>query len=146
VILLGSSWVNEWVEKLPVKEDFIYGVNASIENQNLQPGEEREYKPSYNEKTGEVKEDYALVTVKPGLTDEHRVMTLAGILSEGTQAAAEYVTRKEYLSVLNQRLQQLSSKDGPPKYYQVLLKVGVDNGIPTTVSILAIHPLKVTRD
>jgi hypothetical protein len=146
VILLGSSWVNEWVEKLPVKEDFIYGVNASIENKNPQPGEEREYKPSYNEKTGEVKEDYALVTVKPGLTDEHRVMTLAGILSEGTQAAAEYVTRKEYLSVLNQRLQQLSSKDGPPKYYQVLLKVGVDNGIPTTVSILAIHPLKVTRD
>jgi hypothetical protein len=68
VILLGSSWVNEWVEKLPVKEDFIYGVNASIENKNPQPGEEREYKPSYNEKTGKVKEDYALVTVKPGLT------------------------------------------------------------------------------
>jgi len=146
VILLGSSWVNEWVEKLPVKEDFIYSVNASIENKNPQPGEEREYRPSYNEKTGEVKEDYALVTVKPGLTDEYRVMTLAGILSEGTQAAAEYVTRKEYLSVLNQRLQQISGEGEPPKYYQVLLKVGVDNGIPTTVSILAIHPLKVTRD
>jgi hypothetical protein len=146
VILLGSSWVNDWVEKLPVKEDFVYSVNASIENQNPLPGEEREYRPRYNEQTGEVKEDYALVTVKPGLTDEHRVMTLAGILSEGTQAAAEYVTRKEYLSVLNQRLQQISGEVEPPKYYHVLLKVGVDNGIPTTVSILAIHPLKVRRN
>jgi hypothetical protein len=146
VILLGSSWVNDWVEKLPVKEDFVYGINASIENKDPLPGEEREYRPAYNEKTGEVKEDYALITVKPGLTDEHRLMILSGILSEGTQAAAEFVTRKEYLGALNQRLQQISGKDGPPKYYQVLLKVGVDNGIPTTVSILSVHPLKVTRD
>jgi hypothetical protein len=146
VILLGSAWVNDWVEKLPVKESFVYSVNASIENKDPLPGEEREYRPRYNEKTGEVKEDYALITVKPGLTGEHRLMILAGILSEGTQAAAEYVTRKEYLGVLNQRLQNMPDEDDPPKYYQVLLKVDVDNGIPTTVSILAIHPLKVTRD
>jgi hypothetical protein len=146
VILLGSAWVNDWVEKLPVKESFVYSVNASIENKDPLPGEEREYRPRYKEQTGEVEEDYALITVKPGLTGEHRLMILAGILSEGTQAAAEYVTRKEYLGVLNQRLQNMPGEGGPPKYYQVLLKVNVDNGIPTTVSILAIHALKVTRD
>lgn len=146
VILLGSAWVNDWVEKLPVKEDFVYTVNASIENTEPQPGEEREYRPRYDEQTGAVREDYALITVKPGVTDEHRLMILAGLLSEGTQAAAEYVTRKEYLSDLNRRLQQMADKDGPPKYYQVLLKVSVDNNIPTTVSVLAIHPLKVTRN
>jgi hypothetical protein len=146
VILLGSAWVNDWVEKLPVKESFVYGVNASIENKDPQPGEEREYRPRYNEQTGEVEEDYALITVKPGLTGEHRLMILAGILSEGTQAAAEYVTRKDYLGVLNQRLQSMTGEGGPPNYYQVLLKVNVDNGIPTTVSILAIHTLKMTRD
>jgi hypothetical protein len=110
------------------------------------PGEEREYGPRYNEQNGDVEEDYALITVKPGVTDEHRLMILAGILSEGTQGAAEFVTSKEYLNALNQRLQQLSDETGPPKYYQVLLKVDVDNGIPTTVAILAIHPLKVTRN
>jgi hypothetical protein len=146
VILLGSAWVNDWVEKLPVKESFIYSVNASIENKDPLPGEELEYRPRYDERTGEVEEDYALITVKPGLTSKHRLMILAGILSEGTQAAAEYVTRKEYLGALNQRLQNLSGEGGPPKYYQVLLKVNVDNGIPTTVSILAIHTLKATRD
>lgn len=146
VILLGSAWVNEWVEKLPIKEDFTYSINATIENNNPLPGEEREYKPKFNSITGEVEEDYALITVKPGVTDEHRLMILAGVLSEGTQAAAEYVTRKEHLNLLNQRLQQMMGSEGVPKYYQVLLKVNVDNGIPTTVSVLAIHELKVTRN
>jgi hypothetical protein len=145
VILLGSTWVNDWVEKLPVKEDFTYSVNASIENNNPQQGEEREYKPRYDERTGQVEEDYALITVKPGVTDEHRLMVLAGILSEGTQAAAEYVTRKEYVAELSRRLQQMSDEEGPPKYYQVLLKVAVENGIPTTVTMLAVHSLRVTR-
>jgi hypothetical protein len=146
VILLGSAWVNEWVEKLPIKEDFSYNPDATIENNNPLPGEEREYRPKYNEQNGEVEEDYALITVKPGVTDEHRLMILAGLLSEGTQGAAEYVTGKEYLNGLNQRLQQLADETGPPKYYQALLKVNVENGIPTTVSILALHPLKVTRN
>lgn len=79
-------------------------------------------------------------------TDETTLLILAGIKSEGTQAAAEYVTKKEYLNILNQRLQQLAGPAELPKYYQVLLKVDVDNGIPTTASILAIHRLDVTRN
>jgi hypothetical protein len=146
VILLGSLWVNDWVEKLPVKEDFIYTVNASIENKAPLPGEEREYKPRYNNQTGRAVQDYALITVKPGVTEEHRLMILSGLLSEGTQAAAECVTRKDCLDELNRRLKQVSNGDGPPKYYQALLKVDVDNGIPTTVTILSVHPLRVTRD
>jgi hypothetical protein len=146
VISLGSVWANDWSGKLPIKEDFTYSVNATIVNDNPMPGEEREYKPGFNERTGELIEDYGLITVKPGVTDEITLMILAGIKSEGTQAAAEYVTRKEYLNILNQRLQQLSGPAGLPKYYQVLLKVDVDNGIPTTASILAIHKLEVTRN
>jgi hypothetical protein len=146
VISLGSVWANDWSGKLPIKEDFTYSVNATIVNDNPMPGEEREYKPGFDERTGELIEDYGLITVKPGVTDETTLMILAGVKSEGTQAAAEYVTKKEYLNILNQRLQQLSGPAGLPKYYQVLLKVDVDNGIPTTASILAIHKLEVTRN
>ncbi len=146
VIVLGSLWVNDWVEKLPVKEDFVYTVNAGIENKAPLAGEQREYKPRYNNQTGRAEVDYAIITVKPGVTEEHRLMILSGLLSEGTQAAAECVTRKECLDELNRRLQQASGEDGPPKYYQALLKVNVDNGIPTTVTIVALHPLRVTRD
>ena len=115
-------------------------------NSSPEPGEEREYRPRFNERTGDLIEDYGLITVKPGVTDETTLMILAGIKSEGTQAAAEYVTKREYLNILNQRLQQLPGSSGPPKYYQILLKVDVDNGIPITASILTIHKLEVTRN
>ena len=146
VISLGSVWANDWSGKLPIKEDFTYSVSATILNASPEPGEEKEYRPRFNERTGDLIEDYGLITVKPGVTDETTLMILAGVKSEGTQAAAEYVTKKEYLNILNQHLQQLSGKSGPPKYYQVLLKVDVDNGIPITASILAIHRLEVTRN
>ena len=137
VILLGSVWVNEWSGKLPINEDFSYTPNATIENHNQQPGEEQEYSPRFDS-AGELIEDYALITVKPNISGKNTVMILAGIHSPGTQAAAEYAAIPEYLKNLNQRLLQFS---GPPKYYQALLKVAVDNGIPTTLSLLSVHEL-----
>jgi hypothetical protein len=146
LILLGSVWANEWSGKLSIKEDFTHSVNATIVNNNPGPGEEREYKPSFDERTGESTVDYALITVKPGVNDQNTLMILGGIKSEGTQAAGEFVTRKEYLNTLNQRLRRLSETGGSPKYYQVLLKVDIDNGIPTTITPVAVHSLEVTRN
>ncbi len=138
VILLGSIWVNEWAGKLPLKEDFVYSGDATILNLNPLPGEEREYKASFDERTGRLLTDYAVITVKPNISDQNTVMVLAGIHSEGTEAAAECVTTRSHLAELNQRLM---SAGGPVKYFQALLKVGVENAIPTTISIIALHPL-----
>ena len=126
VILLGSIWVNEWSGKLPVREDFVYTARATIENNNLQPGEDPEYKPKFDSSTGKLVEDYALITVKPNISGKNTVMVLAGIHSEGTQAAAEYFTCKDCIDLLSNRLQQAESS-GTAKYYQALLRVAVDN-------------------
>jgi hypothetical protein len=141
VILLGSVWVNEWSGKLPVKEDFIYTGSATIENRNPQPGELLECRPEFNA-DGELMVDYALVTVKPNLSLDDTVMVLAGIHSEGTEAAAEFVTSKNYLNDLNRRLVEA----GEPRYYQALLRVEVENGIPTTISLVALHELHLATD
>jgi hypothetical protein len=66
------------------------------------------------------------------------LMLLAGIYSQGTEATVEYVTNKNYLDLLNQRLQQGGAS---VRYFQALLKVGVENGVPTTISIIALHEL-----
>jgi hypothetical protein len=145
VVLLGSVWANEWSGKLPVQEDFTYTPNATIQNQRPIQGESAEYHPEFDAKTGDLLVDYALVTVKPNISFDDTVMVLAGIHSEGTEAAAEYVTNKTYLNDLNQRLRQAGG-DQSLKYYQVLLKVGVENSIPTTVSVVTIHELRVTRE
>jgi hypothetical protein len=141
VILLGSIYVNEWSRRLPTVENFVYTFSATIENRDPLPGEEREYKPQFNEQTGEMSVDYALITVKPNVSGEHAVMTLAGIFSEGTEAAAEFVTTRNHLTLLGQRLRQLGGQNAPPKYYQALLKVEVENGTPTTISLLALRAL-----
>jgi hypothetical protein len=35
----------------------------------------------------------------------------------------------------------MSDTSAPPKYYQALLKVAVDNGMPTTISLVSVHEL-----
>ncbi|MCA1565313.1 MAG: hypothetical protein LC803_06715 [Acidobacteria bacterium] len=141
VILLGSIYVNEWTRRLPSVENFNYTFAATIENRNPLPGEEREYKPQFNEQTGELAIDYALITVKPNVSGEHAVMTLAGVFSEGTEAAAEFVTTRNHLAVLGHRLRQLGGQNAPPKYYQALLKVEVENGTPTTITLITLRAL-----
>jgi len=140
IILLGSVWVNEWSGKLPIKEDFAYTSEATIENRAPLPGEEREYRPRFDG-NGKLIEDYGLITIKPNFLFRNTVMVLAGIHSEGTEAAAEYVTNPDYLKNLSDRLRQFSDNSAPPKYYQVLLKVAVDNGMPTTISLVSVHEL-----
>jgi hypothetical protein len=137
VIMLGGAWVNDWSGKLPDDEDFAYSVNATILNRNPQAGEEREYVPQFDVRTGALLTDYALITIKPNLTAANKVMVLSGIYSQGTEAAVEFVTVRDYLNQINQKLEQ-SSMSG---HFQALLKVGVENGIPTTISILALHKL-----
>ncbi len=141
VILLGSIYVNEWSRRLPTVENFVHTFSATIENRDPRPGEEREYKPQFNEQTGEMSVDYALITVKPNVSGEHAVMTLSGIFSEGTEAAAEFVTTRNHMTLLGQGLRQLGGQNVPPKYYQALLKVEVENGTPTTITLLSLRAL-----
>jgi hypothetical protein len=145
LVLLGSVWANEWSGKLPVSEDFVYTGHATIENHRPGPGEATEYRSAFDEQTGELKEDYALITVKPNISRENTVMILAGIRSAGTEAAAEFVTARNRLQELTERLQQTGGQGGLPPYYQALLKVGVENGIPTTISLVAVHELSPAK-
>ncbi len=142
VILFGSVWSNEWSGKLQMIEDFYVSGQATIENHRPRPGELREYRSRFDESTGRLLEDYALVTVKPNISNANIVMILAGLRSAGTEAAAEFVTDNNHLHDLNKRLRELGAQGKPPRHYQALLKVGVENGIPTTISLVALHELR----
>ncbi|HYP26089.1 MAG TPA: hypothetical protein VE262_05160 [Blastocatellia bacterium] len=144
-ILLGGVWVNEWSSKLARGEDFVFTSKGTIENRNPRPGEEHEYIPQFDRRTGSLLVDYALITVKPSISDSNEIMSLAGVYSQGTEAAAEYITNRSYLDQLNQRLEQVLDSGEPPRYFQALIQVGVENGIPTTISILALHELRSTE-
>jgi hypothetical protein len=142
VIVLGSVWVNNWSGKLPAREEFIYSNEVTVKNLNPNPGEQPEYHAVFDKQSGKLIEDYAIVTVGPNISEKDIVMNLAGLHSEGTAAAAEYVTTKHYLSEFNQKLLAMSGNSGSPRYYQALLKAGVDNGIPTTITLVSLRELR----
>jgi hypothetical protein len=143
-ILLGSSWVKEWLGNAPIRECFTAGPAASLSDQNLLPGDEREYVAKYDEKTGKLIEDFAIIAVKPGISERKTVMIIAGTRSEGTQAAAEYLTDEHYLAELNQRVNRTIGSF--PKYFQILLRVTVDNGIPTNISLVRVRELRFSNN
>ncbi|HKQ72229.1 MAG TPA: hypothetical protein VJ810_00780 [Blastocatellia bacterium] len=139
-ILLGSSWVKEWQGNAPIRKCFTSGPSTAIINHNLLPGDEREYHAKYDDETGKLIEDYAIISIKPGISERKTVMIVAGTRSEGTQGAVEYLTDENYLADLNQRL--LQAFGDFPKYFQVLLRVSVDNGIPTNISVVRVRETK----
>ncbi|HEY7180231.1 MAG TPA: hypothetical protein VIC84_02380 [Blastocatellia bacterium] len=145
IILLGSVYSNQWSKPLTIKENFVYTTRATIENLAPAEGEQREYQAVFDERAGNLLEDYALITVTPGVTGQRTVMVLAGIYSEGTEAAADFVTNANYLNELNQRLGQLKDQSATPRYYQALLKVRVENSFPTKVSLLTVRELQTAQ-
>jgi hypothetical protein len=142
LIMLGGRWSNAWAGKMSVKEDFYFTPQISIANIKPQPGEQSEYRTKFDEQTGQILEDYALITVKPSAQSKNVIMALEGLRGVGTGAAAEMITNKIYLAEINQRLLRLAGPNGLPHYYQALLKAEVDNNVATKLTLLAVHAIE----
>jgi hypothetical protein len=142
LIMLGGRWSNAWAGKMSVKEEFYFTPQISIANPKPQPGEEAEYRTRFDERTGQILEDYALITVKPSAQSKNVIMALEGLRGVGTGAAAEMITNDIYLSEINRRLRSLAGLNGLPHYYQILLKAEVENNVATKLSLLAVHTIE----
>jgi hypothetical protein len=142
LIMLGGRWSNAWAGKMSVKEDFYFTPQITIANHEPQPGEESEYRTKFDERTGQIVEDYALITVKPSAQSKNTIMALEGLRGVGTGAAAEMITNKIHLAAINQRLLRLAGPNGLPHYYQILLKAEVENNVATKLTLLAVHTIE----
>jgi hypothetical protein len=130
---------------LPQQQDFVFrplkddkqNVTLGIVNTKPKPGEQERYLAKQEGPSrSQISEDYAVVSALRGLDEKHRLLILAGITTYGTQAAAEYVTKPEHIKDLITRLDDSSSSNSPrlPSFYQVLIKVKVNGGVPVQIS------------
>jgi hypothetical protein len=151
IVILGSPAENYLLRELPQEQDFVFRIikdekqNTAfgIVNTKPRPGEQSVYLAKQEGPSrSQISEDYAIVSLLRGLDPEHKLMILAGITTFGTQAAAEYVTRPEYAKELIARL-TAEAGDGRslPSYYQVLVKVKVNGGVPVQISYVTHHAL-----
>lgn len=134
ILFLGAARMNPLLQRLPVQQDFELGPDNQIHNRNPQPGEEKIYL------TGDHRDmTYAVVAHFPGLRPDREIMVLTAHSEPGVLAAVAEVTRPDTARGLARRLHL--GRPGEQKYYQLLLRVMADRGVPVKTEYVTHHPV-----
>ena len=90
---------------------------------------------------GEVVEEHALVSVYEGLQPRTHLMVLSCSSTEGTAAAAEFVTRAETVRALFRQMGPDPRPGRVPLAFQVVVRARMKGGIPVRLDYAAHHVL-----
>jgi hypothetical protein len=143
LIFVGSPSENLTLLDIPGTQDFVFRrLDAGprkgdlvVGNVHPQTGE-----PSYflgtpaNQPTTE---DYAIISLLPGLDPSRSILILAGATTFGTQAAVEYVCREDDVKTLLRRLNVSQPSD--LKFFETVLRVKIVHGVPVTTELIALR-------
>lgn len=143
LIFVGSPSENLTLADIPGTKDFVFQRldsgprkgDLAVVNVHPLPGEPKTFEgtPANRPTT----EDYAVVSLLPGLDPAHSILILAGNTTFGTQAAVEYVCREDSLAQLLHRLN--ISKVADLKPFEALLHVNIVHGVPVTTELVAVR-------
>lgn len=152
IIVLGSPAENLFLRDLPQQQEFIF--RPLKDNQGRNTFGVVNTKPGANEQNvylarqdgpsrSQITEDYAVISLLQGLDARNRLLILAGITTFGTQAAAEYVSKAEYIEEMISSLNTAPAGQAPrlPSFYQLLIRVRVTGGVPVHISYVTHHVL-----
>lgn len=143
LIFVGSPSENLTLLDLPGTQEFVFrrldsgARKGDLAVVNVHPlaGEPKTYlgTPANQPTT----EDYAVVSLLPGLDPSRSIMILAGDTTFGTQAAVEYVCREDSVKDLLQRLRV--SKPSELKPFEALLHVKIVHGVPVMTDLVSVR-------
>jgi hypothetical protein len=80
--------------------------------------------------------DYAVIALMPGVQSGKRTLIFSGLTTLGTQAAVEYVCRKENVAEL---MKAISSPSGETKPFEALLAVTLEGGVPLQSKLISVR-------
>jgi hypothetical protein len=145
VIFLTSARFRTLADQLAYPSDFVHVLGAVnyVENRHPAASEQARYESRLE---GMDSTDHAIITLWPGPVPSRRVMVLSGSHTWGTQAAAEYVTEPGYLRELNRHLADCARRNGArphADFFQVLLRVGIRDNQPVSITYVTHHDLSV---
>lgn len=137
-IILGGG--NAWTNRVFINPPGFSVSGGVFKNDFPGPGEPSEYTPKFDSVTNRLSQDYALILMGPNHTTQERLLFLYGLYTQGTEAAAEYVTNAERLAELHKALLALSpDRKTTPAFFEVLLSVPVENYVPGGASLVAVR-------
>jgi len=143
LIFVGSPSENLTLIDIPGTREFIFQRldsgprkgDLAVLNVHPKPGEPKLFLATpANQPTVE---DYAVLSLLPGLEPSRSIMILAGNSTFGTQAAVEYVCREDSLKELLQQLQVSKSSDLKP--FEALLHVKIAHGVPVVTELISVR-------
>jgi len=143
LIFVGSPSENLTLLDIPGTQEFVFRRldsgprkgDLAVVNVHPQPGEPQVFLATpANQPTTE---DYAVVSLLPGLDPSRSILILAGNSTFGTQAAVEYVCREDSVKELLQRLSV--SKPSELKPFEALLHVKIAHGVPVVTDLVSVR-------
>ena len=143
LIFVGSPSENLSLLDIPGTQEFVFRRldsgprkgDLAVINVHPQPSEPNLFlaTPANHPTT----EDYAIVSLLPGLDPSHSILILAGNSTFGTQAAVEYVCREDSVKELLQRLKV--TKPSELKPFEALLHVKIAHGVPVMTDLVSVR-------
>ena len=143
LIFVGSPSENLTLADIPGTREFTFRRlesgprkgDLAVYNAHPLPGEPQVFLATpANQPTVE---DYAVVSLLPGLDPTRSILILAGNSTFGTQAAVEYVCREDDLKELLRRLNV--SKESDLKPFEALLHVKIAHGVPVVADLVSVR-------
>ncbi len=145
LIFVGSPTENLSLRDLPLSQEFVFRSmkpgeprpgDLAIVNEHPAAGEAGFF---FASASLPLTEDYAVVTLEPGLHPGQSVVLLAGTTTLGTQAAAEFVCQNDSIGAIRKRIGTAAKASFPP--FSAVIRVRVARGVPVESTIAALHVL-----
>lgn len=141
LIFVGSPSENLTLADIPGSREFVFERldsgprkgDLAVLNVHPQSGEPKMFLATpANQPTVE---DYAVVSLLPGLDSSRSILILAGNSTFGTQAAVEFVCQENSLSELLRRMNVTKPSD--LKNFEALLHVKIVHGVPVMTNLVS---------
>ena len=146
LVLLGHNEANRWLD--PILEKYPFRLEATdgnkprriVDSQPL-PGDPKEYEVCYSKDPNGLTQEYALVSMIPGVDDRHRLLLINGLNTQATQTASEFLTNPTTLEELVAKLRTAAPQHKGPWHFQILLRAEVHDKVPTKGSLISLKIL-----
>jgi hypothetical protein len=135
LVFIGSPAENPSLNAVPPATDFVLTTGtgySGFANRHPLAGELEVYSRPEHPLTM----DYAVIALVPGVEPGKRTLIFSGLTTLGTQAAVEYICRKESVGEL---LKKISSPSGEVKPFEALLSVTLQGGVPLQSKLISVH-------
>lgn len=140
IVFLGPPKYTPRLNEIPVRLDLVM-EGRRIHNLRPRDGEPEWLEGNWPETSSHVVDDYAMISRVPGVHGRSRYLILSASSTEGTAAAALYVTDPKFASELTQRLSGGTGR--LPEFFQAVIHARFREMVPVEIRYLFHRTLRM---